>query len=194
MGRYITQAARVKKQQVFTVSGIFTPSPGLLAAGGVVEVRCVGGGGAGHPGYSSSSDPNHRSGGGGGGSGTDITRIVSISQPIPVTIGSGSVVTHDGTWWISGAGGTTSFGTLVTAEGGGGGLGTMGGNAGGLGGFSGESSSPKTGASSSSNTPTHGQGGGAGGQPAAPNSGGGGAGGSAYSSGGSGICIITWEE
>jgi len=82
MGRYLTQPPLkrlVKKQQVFTVSGTFTPSQALLDAGGAVEVRCIGGGGGGGDYYAY----------GGGSSGMDITRIVTVTGPVTVTIGAG---------------------------------------------------------------------------------------------------------
>jgi len=106
MGRYLSPAPRVKKQQVFTVSGTFTPSPGLLAAGGMVEVRCVGGGGG----------CFLDTGSGGGGSGADITRIVKVTGPVAVIIGAAgqsgrNVLKTSG-------GGTTKFGALVVAPGG----------------------------------------------------------------------------
>jgi len=140
MGRYITQAPRVKKQQVFTVSGIFTPSPGLLAAGGVVTVRCVGGGGGGGmrpiPGgfpYTGSTSNVHATGCGGG-SGADITRIVVVSSTVDVLVGAGGSggstsrfnksskpgdIDHHTQLYIPPTdGGNTSFGSLVIAGGG----------------------------------------------------------------------------
>jgi len=225
MGRYLSQAPRVKKQQVFTVSGTFTPSPGLLAAGGVVEVRCVGGGGGGAIGPMAQNAKSVSSNSAGGGSGADITRIVTITGPVTVLVGAGGT---GGAW--SGPprtrheptdGGTTSFGNLVVAPGGksgGKGLGNVsafGGAAGGPGGFHGEHYMYEYNA-----TKVGGSGGGPGGglagrsnmvSPQAlmnglPNSGGGGGGGGTGTEqqngalnvssghGGSGICIVTWEE
>jgi len=177
MGRYLSMAPRVKKQQVFTVSGTFTPSPGLLAAGGVVEVRCVGGGGAGGGIYNPNTGSNWTQRKGGGGSGADIGRIVTVTGPVQIIIGAGGSDAN---------GGTTSFGDLVIAPGGKKGDYT-GGAAGGLGGFAGEKAQNVTG--SGGTFTVGGQGGGAGG--GGQNSGGGGA----YNeSGYSGICIVTWEE
>jgi len=143
MGRYLSQAPRVKKQQVFTVSGTFTPSPGLLAAGGVVEVRCVGGGGGWHTDTVSdgggsgagitplvqatgpvatiigaAGQPSNLQAGvsDGGGSGADITRLVKVTGPVAVIIGAAgqsSSLQAD----VS-DGGTTSFAALVVAPGG----------------------------------------------------------------------------
>jgi len=226
MGRYLSQAPRVKKQQVFTVSGTFTPSPGLLAAGGVVEVRCVGGGGGGAIGHMGPGEKTVFSNSGGGGSGADITRIVTITGPVTVLVGAGGTggawtgpprTRHEPT-----DGGTTSFGNLVVAPGGkSGGKGinnasAFGGGAGGPGGFHGEHYMYEY-----NTTKVGGNGGGPGGGLAGrsnmgpvhqtfmnglPNSGGGGGGGGSGTEqddgylnvssghGGSGICIVKWEE
>jgi len=203
MGRYISIAPRVKKQQVFTVSGTFTPSPGLLAAGGSVTVQCIGGGGGGAI--------------AGGGSGENKTRVVTVTIPVDVIVGAGG----SGVIWghdeqtnklvpISGSdGGTTSFGDLVIAKGGG--LASaqgFGGAAGGEGAFRGQN------ISSNANDGSRGGGGGSGGGVGfslygpnkwklngQPNTGGGGGGGHQGSTefygggnGGSGLCIVTWEE
>jgi len=191
MGRYISQAPRVKKQQVFTVSGTFTPSPGLLAAGGVVEVRCVGGGGGGG-GHNHKETPC----GGGGGSGADISRIVVISGAVPVTVGAGGSASGIN----GGEGGTTGFGTLISAPGGHGAMASSGGKAGGEGGVSGASGiivkSQKYytnvgGSQPNLHYPSDGGGPGCGGGGAAP---GGNGGLSNGSPGQSGFCIVTWEE
>jgi len=222
MGRYITQAPRVKKQQVFTVSGIFTPSPGLLATGGVVEVRCVGGGGGG--GYGKVIGSTHERivpTGGGGGSGADITRIVTVTIPVDVLIGTGGTggtlelikkpeggSIHNKVYVEPTDGGDTIFGALVIAAGGkkpshvttlnGTHLNMGGGAAGGEGGFFGESGSIYDGGNGSISHQA-GAGGGSGGskygKDALPNTGGGGGGGGAFGGhGGSGLCIVTWEE
>jgi len=187
MGRYLTpspsaaQSRPVKHQQVFKTSGTFTPSQTLLDAGGVVEVRCVGGGGA--------SGSYRR---GGGSSGMDITRRVTVTGPISVTIGAGG---HS-----EKGGGNTTFGALLIALGGKPGQVYHGGSS------SGEGSQP--------GCPVFvvpygqvlqqqgGAGGGSGGSGtqsqqvhAPPNTGGGGSGGGNNSgNGGSGLCIVTWEE
>jgi len=188
MGRYITQPAlkhRVKKQQVFTVSGIFTPSQALLDAGGAVTVRCVGGGGSSYPTYYGNKSYIY---GAAGSSGMDITRIVTVTEPVTVTIGAGGAITK--IWgsnryiYTPNDGGTTAFGDLVIALGGKKGEGNS------PGGSSGEGSLPSSG----------GAGGGAGGargENAPANSGGGGAANlyelPTHGQGGSGLCIVTWE-
>lgn len=95
-----------KRQQIFTSSGTFTPSSRLLELGGWVEVLCVGGGGGGY--YPGSG--NVRTGGGGGGV---VRSIVQVTGIVAVTIGSGGTGGASPT-----AGGTTSFGSLVSAAGG----------------------------------------------------------------------------
>ena len=95
----------VLKQQVFTESGTFTPSAGLLAAGGSVEVLLVGGGGGGR----FATNANY-----GGSGGQVIKRVVSVLGATTVTIGAPGVTTNAG---ASTNGGDTSFGSLL-AQGG----------------------------------------------------------------------------
>jgi hypothetical protein len=90
---------RVKKQQTFTSSGTFTPSSALLIAGGWVEVELVGGGGGG------SADSSR-----GGGGGQVVKNMVQVTAPVTVTIGAG------GGW--TAPGGSSAFGSLVSASGG----------------------------------------------------------------------------
>lgn len=94
----------VRRQQVFTSSGTFTPSARLLALGGWVEVLCVGGGGGGY------ISGNLRYGGGGG----NVARsIVQVTGPVTVTVGAGGTGGSNPTF-----GGNSSFGSLVVAQGG----------------------------------------------------------------------------
>jgi len=190
MGRYITPAPSashdgpVKKQQVFKTSGTFTPSQKLLDAGGVVTVRCVGGGGGGY----------NSSGASGGSSGMDVTRKVVVSAPVEVMIGAGGAMNQSG--------GATSFGIYLAASGGASNGASVG-----------EGSMPGYAGGNAQTQQWRGRGGGIGGgvnpphmgtavQKSAtngvPNTGGGGASTSGwhpdYLSGGSGICIVTWEE
>jgi len=182
MGRYITpvpsasQSRPIKKQQVFKTSGTFTPSQKLLDAGGVVTVRCVGGGGGG-----GGSGSNKY---GGGSSGMDVTRIVIVTGTVTVTIGAGG--------YAGSKGGGTSFGTLLTASGGNQNYSIYGGAS------SGEGSLPGLRVFSLGTSAYSGGGGGYGGGGAVtsinglPNTGGGGGG--TQGTGGSGLCIVTWEE
>ncbi|MCX8008298.1 MAG: hypothetical protein N3A54_01195 [Patescibacteria group bacterium] len=111
---------RVKKRQVFTSSGTFTPSARLLALGGWVEVLCVGGGG----GSNIDTGSAIKTGGGGG---AVVRRIVQVTGAVTVTIGAGGTGYNNGT---PTAGGTTSFGSLVSANGGGAGGAVLGGTSG----------------------------------------------------------------
>ncbi|ALJ29737.1 hypothetical protein AOT14_33970 [Stenotrophomonas acidaminiphila] len=208
MGCYISVAPRVRKQQVFKISGTFTPSPGLIAAGGVVEVELgAGGGGASGPYYGGSSSA--RSFGSGGGEGERVKRILTgVVSPQAVVIGAGgdgggtSAPASGNYNGLAGQkGGDSSFGVLLTVRGGLGGEMNMGVAQGGAAG--GEGASPGVtnvfgSAFGSSNPIAGGTGGGAGGGAgrvdALPNSCGGGAGGGTAGKGGSGYCIVTWEE
>ncbi|MCX8008299.1 MAG: hypothetical protein N3A54_01200 [Patescibacteria group bacterium] len=95
----------VKKQQIFTSSGTFTPSARLLELGGWVEVICVGGGGGG---FDDGSGPRH-----GGGAGSFVRAIVQVTGAVTVTIGAGGTGGSSPTF-----GGNTTFGSLVTGAGG----------------------------------------------------------------------------
>ena len=86
----------VTKTQRFTNSGTFTPSAKLLAAGGTVRVVAIGGGSSGATSF-------------GGHGAVPVDMTVTISGAVAVTIGSGGAAT--------GAGGNTTFGSLVTANG-----------------------------------------------------------------------------
>ena len=97
--------------QLFTSSGTFTVPANVSS----VEVYCIGGGGGGSGGqyyyYQYYGNP-----GGTGGFAYGIA-AVTPGQQIPVTVGGGGGGVGVGT---AGAGGTTSFGSLVVASGGGG--------------------------------------------------------------------------
>jgi hypothetical protein len=120
--------------RIFTASGTYTPTSGMLYC----NVECIGGGGGG--GAAASATGNGAIGGGGG-SGAYSRSVVSaatvgVSQT--VTIGAGGAA-GTGSPGNGGAGTTTSVGTIITAGGGGGGAGS-GGNvvsAGGAGGAAG---------------------------------------------------------
>ena len=107
-----------------------------------IDIFCVGGGGAGgtqHYNYSVAC-------GGGGGGYTKTAKRQTVSGTYVVTIGAGGAVT--GTSYRSGAGSATSFGDIVSANGGNGGsnsesqdYGTKGGNGGSGGGAGGKTTS-----------------------------------------------------
>lgn len=107
--------------QVFTASGVYTPSPGLLS----LVVECVGGGGGGGP--VSTVAATQMGGGGGAGSGGMSRKALSaalVRGGIIVTVGGGGLGETDSTspgGVYSFSGGTTSFGALCTAIGGQGG-------------------------------------------------------------------------
>ena len=100
----------VLKQQVFTSSGTFTPSAELLAAGGSVEVLLVGGGGSGFK-------LNQAASGAGGSGGCVKRRVFTVTTPVSVTVGAGGAgqATANTT---GNAGGTSTFGSLLSAKGG----------------------------------------------------------------------------
>lgn len=109
-------AVGVVKKQVFTSSGTYTPSTGMLCC----IIECVGGGGGG--GATVGSGTGGR-GGGGGGSGSYSRKYATaadIGASKTVTIGAlgagGSAGANAGA-----AGGDTSVGTLCIGKGGGGG-------------------------------------------------------------------------
>lgn len=93
---YTSAAKTVQGTQVFTSSGIFTVPDGVRS----IDIFCVGGGGAG----CNLSDNLQNGGGGGGYTATKKGYAVTPGQTYAVTIG--------------GQGGTTSFGNVLSAEGG----------------------------------------------------------------------------
>ena len=108
----------------FTSSGTFlkadplgTGDIGLRA----IRVRCVGGGGGGGGTEATGATTNSVGGGGGGGAYTEslITDIAGLDASVTVTVSLGGT---SGAFSNGGFGGTSSFGTLVTAPGGVGGL------------------------------------------------------------------------
>lgn len=103
----------IAQSQTFTANGTFTVPAGVT----VVQVECWGGGGAG----GGCSNNNNRGGGGGAGGTYTNTSNVSVTPgaTITVTVGSGGTGVSVGN---GNAGGTSSFGGLVSAIGGGGGV------------------------------------------------------------------------
>lgn len=103
------------KNQVFTSSGTYTPTTGMVYC----QITCLGGGGAGGGAPATANGQLSMGGGGGGGEyavGIFSSSSIGISQTI--TIGSGG----SGNSGTSGSsGGNTSVGSLISANGGGGG-------------------------------------------------------------------------
>lgn len=104
-------------KQVFTGSGTYSPSVGMISC----IIECVGGGGGG--GGVNNANVSHCYGGGGGGSGSysrTLSTAAAIGASKAVTIGAagagGAAGANSGA-----AGGTTSVGTICIANGGGGG-------------------------------------------------------------------------
>jgi hypothetical protein len=106
----------VKPPQVFTASGTYTPSAGMLYC----IIECVGGGGGG--GSAAGSAANIYTGGGGGSGG--YSRVMATAATIgaskTVTIGAGGAGGAAGSN-NGAAGGDTSVGTLSVGKGGAGG-------------------------------------------------------------------------
>lgn len=123
-----TAVATVKKQ-IFTASGTYTPSAGMLYC--IVEVLGAGGGG-GRYGVSSS---DVGAGGAAGGYGKSWLSAATVGASKTVTIGAGGAGanTNGGTGTT---GGTSSFGALISCTGGAGGIGTGGVKVGATGGTS----------------------------------------------------------
>ena len=120
-------------RQVFTSSGTYTPSSGLLYA----EIEIVGGGGGGG-GVAATSSNCAGGGGGAGGYAKKEVSAATIGASQTVTIGaSGTAGSSSG--GTGGSGGTTSVGALVSATGGSGGVGSSGTSASGGNGGSGSS-------------------------------------------------------
>ena len=113
------------RYQEFTSSALFTPSAALLANGGQVWIRALVGGGAGGAsgvsGYDPGGNPYGTGGQSGGGGEVLLDRLVTVTGPVTVTIGSGGLAGTgiNGYSNVPGTdGGSTSFGSLLTAAGG----------------------------------------------------------------------------
>lgn len=113
------------RYQEFTSSGLFTPSAALLANGGQVWIRALVGGGAGGAsgisGYDPGGNPYGTGGQSGGGGEVLLDRLVTVTGPVTVAIGSGGLAGTgiNGYSNVPGTdGGSTSFGSLLTALGG----------------------------------------------------------------------------
>lgn len=115
---------------VFTSSGPYMPSPGLVS----VEVECIGGGGAGGPAQLTYSGTAWKLGasGGGGGAGAYSRKTLPASLVmggVAITIGAGGAPGGSNSALAGGNGAATSFGALCVAPGGqGGGANNISGN------------------------------------------------------------------
>lgn len=99
---------------VFTSGGTWTAPPGVYT----VEVLAVGGGGAG----GSNGSANNIAGGGGGGGGVVYSNTVNVTPgtTYSITVGAGGVASRTAG---PSNGGNSTFGSIITAYGGGGGSG-----------------------------------------------------------------------
>jgi hypothetical protein len=191
-----TLALNTMTTQVFLASGTYTRPTGLAYA--LVYVKGGGASGA------SSTSAGFGASGGEGEEAWGLFTAATIGATQTVTIGAGGAAVTANTSANGNAGGTTSFGALVTAAGAAGGTrGNFGGapSAGGSGGTGGfyrmRGAAGVTGADTGGTGPQYNPGGGKGGgifaTAAGANSGGGGGGGSTGNNsgaGGSGICVV----
>ncbi|EFB1785273.1 carbohydrate kinase [Escherichia coli] len=104
-------SGRLLNVQVFTSSGLYTPTPGTKKA--IVEVQGAGGAGAG-----TNSPATMCAASGSGTSGAYAKAIIDNPTPQQVTVGSGGKGGVDNPAGNGNAGGQSSFGSLVTAIGG----------------------------------------------------------------------------
>jgi len=104
----------LQSQQVFTANGTYTKPSGINK----IKVTLTGGGGGGGSG---SGSFNMGGGGGGGGSSIEIIDVSSLSSTVSVTVGAGGAGGAANAGIIGNDGGTTSFGSYLTATGGAGG-------------------------------------------------------------------------
>ena len=191
-----TLALNARTTQVFTSSGTYTRPAGLVYA----QVYVKGGGASG----AGTTTTGNGASGGEGEEAWGLFTAATIGASQTVTIGAGGVAIALNTNSTGNAGGTTSFGSVITAAGApGGSSGTVGSapNVGGTGGTGGDfrmaGASGTAGSGIGGNTPIYCCGGGKGGglfnTAAVTNSGGGGGGGSTASASGAGakgICVV----
>lgn len=123
-----TLPALATRTEIFTEDGVFRVPEGVTS----VRVMCYGGGGAGGEYGSNSNTSSYYGGGGGGGYYAESDISVTPGEHIPITIGLGGISDNG---YFSSNGGTTSFGTYLSADGGE--AGTAGGGDGGTGGSGG---------------------------------------------------------
>ena len=109
-----TGAVVTVKKQVFTASGTYTPSPGMLFA----NIECVGGGAGGGGTVGTVADFFTGGGGGSGGYSRTLATTATIGASKAVTIGTAGA---GGIGLSGGNGSATSVGVLCIANGGSGG-------------------------------------------------------------------------
>lgn len=105
------------KKQVFTASGTYTPSPGMIQC----DIECVGGGGGGGASGSGVSQSTTGAGGGSGGYSQRVVTSTLVGASQVVTIGAGGAGGIASPIGNGTAGGDTSVGSLCVAKGGSGG-------------------------------------------------------------------------
>lgn len=116
-------AGRLLNLQIFSANGTYTPTTGTKT----IQVEVMGGGGAG--GAAASTGAGQIAGGAGGGAGGRAIKRMAVPAAQAITIGGGGVGNNS---TVGGAGGTSSFGAIVSATGGvGGNFGTAGAGGGG---------------------------------------------------------------
>lgn len=106
--------------QVFTSSGTYTPTSGMVYC--IVEL-VGGGGGGGGCGTASSTQISVGSGGSGGSYSRKILDAATVGASQTITIGAGGSAGASTGPFTGGSGGTTSFGSIFNATGGNGGNG-----------------------------------------------------------------------
>ena len=109
-----TLKGRLLNIQIFTASGIYTPSSGTAK----IKVKQTGGGGAGGGTLSTSSAQIASGGGGNGGTYGDTGLMAVPSSPVSIIIGTAGTGVAGGN---GGSGGSTSFGAYLVSPGGAGG-------------------------------------------------------------------------
>lgn len=112
----VTSAINQINIQVFTASGTYTPTTGMVYC--IAECVGAGGGGGGAQGIAATSS-GAGGGGGGGGYSRSVIAAATIGASQTVTIGAAGTAGTTGN--SGGAGGDTSLGSLVVAKGGSGG-------------------------------------------------------------------------
>lgn len=112
-------AIRTVKRQLFAANGTYTPSPGMVYCD--VEAVAAGGGGGGAAGGSGTSAAAGGGGYGGYSKKLFTTAQIGASQAVAIgTAGTGGVAGNN----AGGTGGNTTFGALLTCNGGAGGSGS----------------------------------------------------------------------